>query len=242
MWRGTGFIQLFTDGDAPTQVLITCRTGDRGGSYINGAEQFYRAATALCQQLRYPAPVDVVFNVLPPLPSFSGIERAVFIPDPERGVFLDRTEAVSAADRELLSTAGADWTAGPGWTPPVAAPADIDVWRVVDIEAVPLPHNLFRGIDNYTGVDWATATATAIDAIRSGGTPPSGSGGVFTAAKSLIYDPISITGRGAAASMENGQHRTEAMRRQGAERVLILDTRPTTADPLDGEIGVRDDD
>jgi hypothetical protein len=60
---------------------------------------------------------------------------------------------------------------------------------------------------------------------------------VAAAARTLLDEPVELARDAGKVWYVNGQHRTEAMLRQGVEEAVMLDTRLIDEPPLPGEIG-----
>jgi hypothetical protein len=87
-------------------------------------------------------------------------------------------------------------------------------------------------------VDWGDAVSVAVQAIQNGGRlPHEVSPQVVAAARTLLYEPIELVRDGDDVRYINGQHRCEAMQRQGVTETVLRETRPIVEPPLPGEIG-----
>jgi len=60
---------------------------------------------------------------------------------------------------------------------------------------------------------------------------------VAAAARTLLDEPVELARDAGKVWYVNGQHRTEAMLRQGVEEAVMVDTRLIDERPLPGEIG-----
>jgi hypothetical protein len=119
----------------------------------------------------------------------------------------------------------------------------VRVWTVVALSDVPMPHNLFRDMERYRLPCWASAIDYAVHALRE-------TEDVYAvirllentalcdadldAAISLLLDPIVV--EVGHDRLINGQHRTQAMREQGAETVLVTVDRLVWEKPLGEEL------
>lgn len=238
----TARIQAFRDQSRRTFALVTRRVGDCGASHINAAKRFRDDAWA---QLFAgdAAPPTLIFNLLDLDPDRRNTDPAVV-----QAVFTEDGRfkccaAADPADVELLDSLGAQWDEGAGFEPYVPPePTEVLVLCRMRVCDLPLPHNLFRDVSTYLVPDWKRAVEVA---LRCGAADqpsyPGVPGVIVNAARSLWEDPIMLLDdvRG-ELSLNNGQHRAEAMRRQGVETAIAALLRPVDAAPLMGEIRVWD--
>jgi hypothetical protein len=119
----------------------------------------------------------------------------------------------------------------------------VRMWTVVAVGVVPVPHNLFRDMERYRLPCWASAIDYAVHALRETGDVYAAirllddtalCAADLDAAVSLLLDPIVLeVGHN---RLINGQHRTQAMREQGAETVLVTVDRLVWEKPLGDEL------
>ena len=181
-----------------------------------------------------PIPIVNVLNPQMKLQDSPQIQTLHF----DRGGLFDYHHAADTADIETLNRLGAEWDEGADfvpYTPP--APKYTRVWRRFPVKDLP-QRRLFRDMDTYMTADWGHAVQTAIEAIQTGGqipadVPPS----VAAAARTLLYESIELAREGGRAWYINGQHRTEAMLRQGVQEAVLIETRLLAEPPLPGELG-----
>ncbi|MFV8227350.1 hypothetical protein [Mycolicibacterium fortuitum] len=239
MWtirdRWTSRAQAFRDQTGRTFALLTLRVGDQGPSHINGAEAFRREAWAQF----FPneqAPPTLIVNVLNPRLKLRDPQIQTLHFD-THGLF-DYHHATDPADIETLNRLGAQWDEGAGFVPYTPPPPKYaHVWRRFPVKDLP-QRRLFRDMEPYMHADWGSAVQAAIQAIQDGGqiptdVPPS----VAAAAETLLYESIELAREDGRVWYINGQHRTEAMLRQGVEETVLLETRLIAERPLPGEIG-----
>lgn len=156
----------------------------------------------------------------------------------EEGIF-DGHGAIDPADIETLSRLGCEWDAGSGFVPYVPpAPTRVLVWRLFPVVELP-QRRLFRDMAGYLTVDWGQAVSVAAAVLQSGAeaVPDGVPADVAAAARTLLGEPVELDREDGEVWYINGQHRTEAMRRQGAEHALLRDTRAIDGPPLLGEFG-----
>ncbi|HVG84270.1 MAG TPA: hypothetical protein VM820_07115 [Vicinamibacterales bacterium] len=234
--RGTARIQTFRDQVHRGWALITIRPGDRGPSYVNGAEVFRERAWREFFAADADAPT-LVFNLLDPLQVIPGWEITT--------VSFDRDGILShplPAPRDLvrrLTEAGAEWDAGTEpQTPKPTSVRAVRVFRLVPLPEMPVPQRLFREMGAYQSVNWSAAVEVAVGALQNGAPIPDNVGSdVALAAASLWEDPI-VLSDDRPADFVNGQHRAQAMRDQGVKALIIEDRRLADDPPLAGELTV----
>ncbi len=232
----TSRAQAFRDEAGRTFALLTMRVGDRGPGHINGAESFRNEAWAQFFPDEQAAPVIIV-NVLNPdlkLEDSPQIQTLDFDAD---GIF-DYHYATDPADIQTLNGLGAEWDEGAGFVPYTPPPPKYaHVWRRFPVNDLP-QRDLFRDMKPFMDADWSKAVKVAIEAIQDGGRIPEDVGAsVADAARTLLHEPIELARENGKVWYINGQHRTEAMQRQGVEEALLRETRPIDQPPLPGEIG-----
>ncbi|OKH80126.1 hypothetical protein EB73_33725 [Mycobacterium sp. SWH-M3] len=240
MWtiRGawTSRIQAFRDETGRTFALITQRTGDRGSGHINGAEMFRDHAWKEFFTGEQAPPI-LIANVLNPHLKFSDSPQIQTLDFDDHGIF-DRHHAADPADIETLNRLGAEWDEGSGFVPYTPPPPKYtQVWRRFPVKDLP-PRDLFRDMEQYMSADWGKAVQVAIEAIHNAGqipdtVPPS----IADAANTLLNESVELAREDGKVWYINGQHRTEAMLRQGVEETVLRETRLITEPPLPGEIG-----
>jgi hypothetical protein len=232
----TSRAQAFRDEAGRTFTVITCRDGDRGPGHINGAEVFRAEAWAQFFPDEQVPPV-VIANVLDPNRRFPDSPEIVTLDFDEVGTF-DYHHATDPADIQTLERLGAEWDEGDGFRPYVPAPPTCaHVWRRYPVKDLPERH-LFRDMRPFMTVDWGDAVSVAVQAIQNGGRlPHEVSPQVVAAARTLLYEPIELVRDGDDVRYINGQHRCEAMQRQGVTETVLRETRPIVEPPLPGEIG-----
>jgi hypothetical protein len=239
MWRirdgWTSRIQAFRDEVGRTFALITRRNGDTGPGHINGAEMFRTDAWTEFFPDDQTPPI-LIANVLDPYMKFEDSPQIVTLDFDADGVF-DRHYATDPADIRTLDRLGAEWDEGTGFVP-YAPPSRryAYVWRRVQVQDLPT-RRLFRDMRTYMAADWAQAVAVAIQAIEANGdifdeVPRH----VAAAATTLLHEPVELARDAGKVWYVNGQHRTEAMLRQGVEEAVMLDKRLIDEPPLPGEI------
>jgi len=242
MWRisqrSTSRIQAFRDLDGRGLVLITKRVGDTGPSHVNHAESFRDAAWKEFFAAD-PAPPVLFFNLIDPDLRVHDDAEIVSI-DFDASSRFERLRDATTAETTALTQLGAQWDEGSGFVPHVPPPpTHVLVLRKVAVRDLP-PSDLFRDMTDYMDEDWNRATAVALDAQClaagiPGGTPRS----IADAARSLWNDPIHLEREaGQQVRFGNGQHRAEAMRRQGVAETVVQEVRPIDAAPLAGEIRI----
>ena len=232
----TSRAQAFRDEAGRTFAVITRRAGDIGPGHINGAEMFRADAWAQF----FPdesAPPILIANVLDPSFKFEESPQIVTLDFNVDGIF-DRHHATDPADIQTLNRLGAEWDEGADFVPYTPPPPKYAVvWRRFPVKDLP-PRRLFRDMHPFMAADWGKAVQVAIQAIRNGGditdeVTPS----VASAAKTLLYESIELGRNADHVWYVNGQHRTEAMLRQGVEETVLRETRLIAEPPLPGEIG-----
>ncbi|MFV8227348.1 hypothetical protein [Mycolicibacterium fortuitum] len=240
MWtiRGgwTSRAQAFRDETGHTFVLFTMRIGDRGPGHINGADMFRHDAWAEF----FPdeqAPPTLIVNVLNPHLKLHDSPHIVTLNFDEDGRF-DYHRATDPADIQTLNGLGAQWDEGAGFVPYTPPPPQAAyVWRRHPVKDLP-PRHLFRDMKPFMEADWGKAVKAAIEAIQNGGQLPDGvPPSVADAASTLLYEPVELRRELGRVSYVNGQHRTEAMLRQGVEETVLRERRLIAGPPLPGEIG-----
>ncbi|WP_336513281.1 hypothetical protein [Mycobacteroides abscessus] len=184
-------------------------------------------------------PPTVIFNVRNPALRFAGatnVGTVDFYPGSDVCVGIHDTDP---ADVELLDRLDAEWDEGSGFVPYVP-PTSTRVLVVRRIPVCELPATrIFRDMARYMATDWGQAVAVAIRAERRENIPEDLPEDVADAAGSLFYDPMGlIRDPDGTVRWMNGQHRGEAMRRQGVEETIVEEKRRIDAPPLPGEIRV----
>jgi hypothetical protein len=92
-------------------------------------------------------------------------------------------------------------------------------------------------MEPFMTADWGQAVDVAIQAIHAGGEiPDEVPQSVAAAARTLLYEPIELSHTADNVCYVNGQHRSEAMLRQGVEETVLRDTRLIAEPPLPEEI------
>ncbi|ODR25043.1 hypothetical protein BHQ19_14340 [Mycolicibacterium porcinum] len=231
----TSRAQAFRDETGRAFALLTLRVGDRGPSHINGAEAFRKEARAQFFPDEQSPPILIV-NVLNPHLKLQDSPQIQTLDFDAHGIF-DYHYATDPSDIQTLNGLGAEWDEGTEFVPYTPPPPKYaHVWRRFPIKDLPQRH-LFHDIKPYLEADWGKAVETAIEAIKDGGQipadiPPS----VAAAAGTLLYESIELAREHGRVWYINGQHRTEAMLRQGVEETVLLETRLITEPPLPGEI------
>lgn len=216
--------------------MITRRAGDAGPGHINGAEMF--RADAWTQFFPdEPAPPILIANVLDSLFKFEDSPQIVTLDFDGDGIF-DSHHATDPTDIQTLNRLGAEWDEGANfvpYTPP--PPRYAHVWRRFPVKDLPQRH-LFRDMHPFMAADWGTAMQVAIQAIQHGGQiPDEVTPSVAAAARTLLYESIELGREADRVWYINGQHRTEAMLRQGVEETVLRETRLIAEPTLPGEIG-----
>ncbi|MFZ2241676.1 MAG: hypothetical protein WAV90_19340 [Gordonia amarae] len=240
MWtirsRWTSRIQAFRDESGRAIALVTLRDGDVGASHVNGAEKYRDDAW----EQFFPedqAPPILIFNLLDPLLRLGDSSPIVAVEFDSDGYFRWSGDA-NAADIEVLDRLGAEWDAGSGYVPYTPPPPTyVQVLRRIAVRDLP-PSDPFRGLDDYLSGNWDAASRLALTVAMTGNpmpanTPPD----IAAAARSLLDVPIDlIRDPGEPVRFMNGQHRAEAMRRQGVTWTIVSETRKISGPPLPGEI------
>lgn len=231
----TSRAQAFRDETGRAFALLTLRVGDRGPSHINGAEVFRQEAWTQFFPGE-PAPPILIVNVLNPQMKFEDSPQIQTIDFDARGIF-DYHYGTDPADIRTLNALGAEWDEGAGFVPYTPPPPKYThVWRRFPVNDLP-ERRLFRDMEPYMAAEWGSAVEVAIQAIQDGGqilvdVPPSVAG----AARTLLYESIELAREDGRVWYINGQHRTEAMLRQGVQETVLLETRLVAEPPLPGEI------
>lgn len=111
------------------------------------------------------------------------------------------------------------------------------VLRRLPVSELP-PSDPSRDMAPFMGVDWGQAVAVALESLTTGNPiPPDVPLDIARAAASFWRHPIKIVrDPGAAAELQNGHHRVEAMRHQGVVESIAREARPGRAKPLPGEL------
>ena len=231
----TSRIQTFRDETGRHLALITVRSGDRGPGPINGAEMLRDDAWAQFFPDDQTPPI-LIINVLDPTFRFEDSPQIKTLDFDAEGIF-EHAWGAAPGDVEVLNRLGAEWDEGTGfvpYTPP--PPTHALVLLRINVRDLP-PRNLFRDMTPYLTVDWGKAVAVALQSIEDDGDIPADvAPDVADAAQSLWLVPIELGRRDNKVWYVNGQHRTEAMLRQGVEETIVRETRPIDATPLPGEI------
>lgn len=242
MWEVHGLYtaraQAFRDETGRALALITVREGDRVMNRRSEAGAFRERA----RKDFFPQdtePPTIIFNVRNPALRFEGttnIGTVDFYPGSDVCVGIHDTDP---ADMELLDRLGAEWGEGSGFVPYVPpTPTRVLVLRRIPVSELP-ESNIRRDMARYMATDWAEAVAIAILAERRENIPEGLPEDVADAAGCLFYDPMGlIRDPDGTVRWMNGQHRGEAMRRQGVEETIVEERRPIDAPPLSGEIRV----
>lgn len=232
----TSRAQAFRDETGRTFALLTMRVGDRGLSHINGAESFRNEAWAQFFP-REQEPPHLIVNVLNPQLKLEDSPQIQTLDFDARGIF-DYHHATDPADIQTLNRLGAEWDEGADFVPYTPPPPKYaHVWRRFPVKDLP-QRRLFRDMEPYMDADWGSAVEVAIRVIQDAGeipadVPPS----VAAAAGTLLYESIELAREHGRVWYINGQHRTEAMLRQGVEETVLVETRLITEPALPGEIG-----
>ncbi|MEW2484276.1 hypothetical protein AB0876_32290 [Mycobacterium sp. NPDC049093] len=240
MWtiRGswTSRAQAFRDEAGRTFVLITQRIGDQGPGHINGAEMFREDAWKEFFPHEQAPPV-LIANVLNPNMKLEDSPHIVTLNFDDHGNF-DRHRAADPADIDTLNRLGAEWDEGAGFVPYTPPPPKfVHVWRRFPVKGLP-QRRLFRDMEQYMSADWGKAVEVAIEAIQNSGPIPDGvPPSVADAASTLLYESIELAREDGRVWYINGQHRSEAMQRQGVKETVIREKRLIAGPPLPGEIG-----
>lgn len=231
----TSRVQAFRDAAGRTFALITWREGDRGIGPINGADMFRADAWAEFFPDDQTPPI-VIANRLDPYTKLEDSEQIVTLDFDADGTF-DYQYATDPADIQTLDRLGAEWDEGTDfvpYTPP--PPRYAHVWRRFQVQELPT-RQLFRDLQRYMEADWRQAVAVAIQAIEShGDISDTVAPGVAAAARTLVHEPVELDREEDEVWWVNGQHRTEAMLRQGVEETVLRDKRLIDGPPLPGEI------
>lgn len=232
----TSRAQAFRDETGRTFALITQRVGDRGPGHINGAEMFRNDAWAEFFPHEQAPPILIV-NVLNPQLKFEDSPQIQTLDFDARGIF-DYHHATDPTDIQALNRLGAEWDEGADFVPYTPPPPEYaHVWRRFPVKDLP-QRRLFRDMGPYMNADWGGAVEVAIEAIQNGGQfPDEVPSSVAAAARTLLYESIELAREPGRVWYINGQHRSEAMLRQGIEETVLLETRLITEPPLPGEIG-----
>ncbi|WP_078277995.1 hypothetical protein [Mycobacteroides franklinii] len=241
MWEVYGGIytaraQAFRDETGRALALITVREGDHVMNRRSEAGAFRDRAW----KDFFPhdgEPPALIFNVRNPALRFEGntnIGTVDFYPGSDVCLGIHDTDL---ADMELLNRLGAEWDEGSGFVPYVPpTPTRVLVLRRIPVSELPASR-IFRDMTRHLAGDWGRASAIAIQAQRREGIPEDLPEDVADAAHCLFYDPMGlIRDPNGAVRWMNGQHRAEAMRRQGVEETLVQEKRRIDAPPYPGEI------
>ncbi|MGH3726494.1 MAG: hypothetical protein ACRDUS_20495 [Mycobacterium sp.] len=227
--------QAFRDESGGALALITLRVGDRVVSYVNEAETVRERA----REDLFPhdsVPPVLIFNVLNPLLRFSGSSAVRTVDFHQNGDF-HRIQDTAPADVDLLNRLGAEWDEGSGFVPYVTPPrTDVLVVRRIPVSELPAS-DTSQDMTPFMAVDWSEATAIAIRAGRREDIPEGLPEDIADAAGCLFYDSMGLIREpGQEVRWMNGQHRGEAMRRQGVEETIVQEKRRIDAPPLPGEL------
>ncbi len=212
----TARLQAFRDEAGRAFVLITRREGDRGPGHINGAEMFRTDAWAQFFPHDRTPPI-LIANVLDPYMKFADSPQIVTLDFDAGGIF-DYHHATDPADIRTLDRLGAEWDEGTGFVPYVPPPPKYAyVWRRFQVQDLPT-RRLFRDMQTYMAANWGQAVSVAIQAIEAAGditdeVPQD----VAAAARTLLHEPVELARGDGEVWWVNGQHRTEAMLRQGTQ-------------------------
>ncbi|SKM81308.1 hypothetical protein [Mycobacteroides abscessus] len=240
MWEVYGLYsaraQAFRDESGRALALITVRDGDRVISRSSEASAFRKCAW-MDFFPRDHEPPTLIFNVLNPRLRFNGnssIGTVEFYPGSE--VFR-RIQDTDPADVELLNRLGAEWDEGSGFIPYVPPPrSHVLILRRIPVSELPAS-NIYEDMEPFMKADWAEAVAIALRAGRREDLPEGLPRVLADAAGCLYYDPMGLIRLpGEEVRWMNGQHRGEAMRRQGVVETLVQETRTIGAPPLPGDI------
>lgn len=231
----TSRVQAFRDESGRTFALITWRQGDKGIGPITDADMY---RTDVWEQF-FPddqTPPILIANRLNPYTKLEDSAQIVTLDFDADGTF-DYHHATDLADIQTLDRLGAEWDQGTGfvpYTPP--PPRYAHVWRRFQVHELPTRH-LFRDMQRYMEADWRQAVAVAIQAIEShGDIPDTVAPDVAAAARTFVHEPVELDREDDEVWWVNGQHRTEAMLRQGVEETVLRDKRLIDGPPLPGEI------
>lgn len=239
MWHvdavGTSRVQAFRDELGHGMTLVTLRDGDRGASHVNAAEK-YRSKIWTEFFPKDKTPPTLIFNLLNPHLRFEGWPRVVAMEYDAKGIFAHERE-VDANELETLNRLGARWDEGADFVPYIPPPpSHAIVLRRILVSELP-DSQPFRDMDRYLAVNWAAASAVALQAVNNCDLPVDLPADVAEAAGSLFYEPISLIREwDEPLRFMNGQHRAEAMRQQGVVETIVEEIRPIDAEPFPGEL------
>ncbi|SIM26142.1 Uncharacterised protein [Mycobacteroides abscessus subsp. abscessus] len=240
MWEVYGLYsaraQAFREDSGRALALITLRDGDRVMNRASEASAFRERAWKDFFP-RDDEPPTLIFNVLNPRLRFDGgstIGTVEFYPGTE--VFR-RIQDTDPADVELLNGLGAEWDEGAGFIPYLPpARSHVLVLRRIPVSELPAS-NVYEDMAPFMEADWAEAVAIALRAGQREDIPEGLPKVLADAASCLFYDPMGLIRLpGEEVRWMNGQHRGEAMRRQGVAEALVEETRPIDAPPFPGDI------
>lgn len=239
MWhldeRKTSRVQVFRGEKGNGLALITLRDGDFAASHVNNAVRYRR----LIWEEFFPkdsVPPTLIANLLHPELWLEDKPSVVEIEFDDGGRFRCESE-IDPETLTQLNRLGAQWDEGAGYVPySPPPPTTAVVLRRIAVSELP-ESNLFRGMARYLAVDWVEATAIALRAGRWESIPSGLPFAMHEAVRSLFNDPMCLSRpEGKPVSWMNGQHRGEAMRRQGVVETIIEEKRPIDAAPLPGEL------
>lgn len=239
MWhldeRKTSRVQVFCGEKGQGLALITLRDGDFAASHINNAERYRRLIWTEFFPKDSESPT-LIANLLNPNLRPEDGPSVVEIEFDDEGRFRWTWEADSETLAQL-NRLGAEWDEGSGYVPYAPPPPTTAVvLRRIAVSELP-ESDLFRGIARYLAVDWVEATAIALRAGRWENVPAGLSNVMHKAVRSLFNDPMSLSRPpGKPVSWMNGQHRGEAMRRQGVLETIVEERRPIGAEPFPDEL------
>ncbi|QCH24426.1 hypothetical protein DSM43276_02689 [Mycobacteroides salmoniphilum] len=231
----TSRVQVFRGETGQGLALITLREGDFAASHINNAERYQRT---IWKEFfpKDSAPPKLIANLLNPRLWFKDWPTVVEIEFDDEGL-LRRTPRIDSELRAQLDRLGAEWDEGTGYvsyTPP--PPTTAVVLRRITVSELP-ESDLFRDMARYLAVDWVEATAIALRAGQRENIPADLPVAMSEAVRSLFDDPMSLDREpGEEVSWGNGQHRGEAMRRQGVLETIVEERRPIDAEPFPDEL------
>lgn len=242
MWSvrdgSTSRLQAFRDESGRTYAVTTRRPGDHGPGHVNSAEMFRSGVWMEFFAQEKDAPT-LIANVLDPMMKFEDSARIVTLHFDEYGEFI-RHVAADPADIETLNRLGVEWDAGAGFVPYVPPPPTRAlVWRLFPVADLPA-RNLFRDMWEYMTTDWGQAVDVAVAVVTSGAddVPDDLPADVTYAARTLLRESVELGRDEGQVWWINGQHRTEAMKRQGVAETLLRDQRGIDEPPLPGELGI----
>ncbi|SKT51707.1 Uncharacterised protein [Mycobacteroides abscessus subsp. massiliense] len=240
--QGTARIQAFRDREGRDIALITLRDGDVDPGPHLAAVEYQRCAwnDFFAES---PRPPILIFNLLGSKAPFDAEREILTVDFPAEGGDLGFAD-ISQHDLIVLNQLGAEWDEGTGFVPLQDPPVtQLKVLRKVAVSELP-EGDLFRDMNEFMTVDWAAAVSVAVECLSSGSKfppdlPTHVPRDLAKAAQSFWRKPIRlIVEPGEPPRFDNGQHRTEALRRQNASVAIVLDTRLVDSDPLVGEIAI----